>query len=99
MKKGLKIALAALLGFFVTLYVVLQLVLGSATVKEKIHSAAAAFVEGDLEWADLNVSLIKTFPRIGVSIDSLSVTYPHERFSSHDGKLRKAVLLKAGRGP
>lgn len=99
MKKGLKIALAALLGFFVTLYVVLQLMLGSAAVKEKIHSAAAAFVEGDLEWADLNVSLIKTFPRIGVSIDSLSVTYPHERFSSHDGKLRKAVLLQAGRGP
>lgn len=98
MKKGHKIALAALLGFFVTLYVVLQLVLGSASVKEKIHGAAAAFVDGELEWADLNVSLLKTFPRIGVSIDSLSVTYPHERFSSHDGKLRKAVLLQAGRG-
>lgn len=60
--------------------VALQIVLNSRAVHEKIDSLASSLVDGNLSYKDFHFS---TFPGIRLTVDSLSLTYPHERFASY----------------
>lgn len=76
----------------------LQVLLHSRVVDNLIDKCAAEYIDGDLNYSKLDISLFKSFPKIRVTIDTLSLTYPHDRFARYDGKGPRDVRLDAGRG-
>ena len=77
MKKGLKIALISILGFCAVLFAALHIVLNSKVTRNAIDKLAAGYVDGRLDYSRLRISLL---PALRLSLDSLSLTYPHGRF-------------------
>lgn len=76
----------------------LQVLLHSRVVTNLVDRYASEYVDGDLGYSRLDISLFKSFPNIRVTIDSLSLTYPHDRFARYDGKGLRDARLDAGRG-
>lgn len=82
MKKGLRIALFSVLGFLVLLFTGLQIALNSKLVTGALDKFAEENIDGTLRYSRLRVSLLGSFPGVRLTLDSLSVTYPTERFAS-----------------
>lgn len=96
-KKTLKV-LSIAFAVVAVLSVVLQVALNSHYVRSVVDGAVRESMDAELEYSDLRFSFIRSFPRIRVSMDEVSVTYSHDRFSSFDSKGVKSRLLSAGRG-
>jgi len=88
----LLIVCAAILGFAVAL----QIFFESPAVEKITDKYAAEYIDGDLSFSDIRVSVLGAFPKLRVRVDSLSLTYPHERFPD-DAPLGDSLCL-AGRG-
>lgn len=76
----------------------LEVLLHSRVVTNLIDKYATEYIDGDLNYSKLDISLFKSFPKIRVTIDTLSLTYPHDRFAGYDGKGPQDARLDAGRG-
>ncbi len=88
MKKGLKIALitlVGLVGLMVAVFVGLQLALNSKLATDAVDNLAKEYVDGTLGYSRLRVRLLRRFPRVSISIEGVSLTYPHTRFTSFEG--------------
>ena len=99
MKKALRISgivLASLLGLVLLVLIALPFVLNSRVVTKLVDKYAAEYIDGELEYSRLRVSLYRHFPRVGVTLEDVAVTYPHERFEQYD--TLGSPLLEAGRG-
>lgn len=95
--RGLK-ALLIVLGTIVGLFLVLQIVLNSRIVDKLVDKYAAEYIDGTLEYSDVKVSLLRNFPSVRLNIDSLSLTYPHDRFAAWDSLGVQSRMREAGRG-
>ena len=93
--KILKIVLLTALGLIVAVAVAVPIVLNSRIATNFIDKLAAQYVDGNLSYSGIKIGV---FPKISVKIDSLLLTYPHDRFSEFDLPDSKAALLQAGRG-
>lgn len=98
MPKWLKITILAILGFIAVLMTALQICLNSRMVTGAIDDFDAAHIDGTLSYKDLRVSVFGSFPRIRVTIDSVSVTYPHDKFAEYDSSSHFGIIEDAGRG-
>lgn len=99
MRKGLRIALFSVLGFVVLLVVALQIALNSRLVAGAVDKFAGENIEGTLRYSRLRVSLLGGFPRVRLTLDSLSVTYPADRYSSfYKGGFLSGRFAERGRG-
>jgi len=92
------IVLLSLIAFVVLLLAGLQLFVNSEAGAGVIRSLASKYVDAELSWSSQKLSFIRKFPTVELSIDSLSVTYPHDRFASFDDSPVRSFLLKSGRG-
>jgi len=97
MKKAGKV-IAIVCGVLVVLVFALQMVVNMPFVSRKVNEIAAKSIDGNLSYSNLHISLIKEFPKIRASVDSLSLTYPHDRFARYDRGYVRNRLLNAGRG-
>ena len=101
MKKALRISgivVAALLGLVLIVLAALPLVLNSRAVTKIVDRLAAQYIDGDLEYGRLHVSLYRHFPQVEIRLEDVALTYPHERFSPFDTLPAPSRLLDAGRG-
>ncbi len=74
MRKGLKIARTSLVTIIVTVVVGVQFVLNSSIATSFIHKTTAGLFDGaELKFASHDVSIWKHFPKVRVSIDSISI--------------------------
>lgn len=71
---------AIVCGAVVFLVIALQIVLNMPFVSSIIGGYAGEFIDGELAYSRLDVSLLRNFPKLKVTVDSLSLTYPHKRF-------------------
>lgn len=97
MKKFWKIA-AIVCGAVLFVVIALQTVLNRPFVSRTIDKYAAEYIDGELHYSGLRFSTFKCFPKLKVSVDSLSITYPHNRYSAYDKSSVRSRLLAAGRG-
>jgi len=95
---GFKITLGVLVGLLVASAAALEFFPSSRKARELIQRIASGYIDGKLDYSALDVSLLKEFPLLRVTIDSLSVSYPHERFAMMDGGAGRYPLLDEGRG-
>lgn len=94
---GLKV-LGIIAGVVAVVVIALQIALNSRLVPKLVDKFASEKIEGKLEWSNLHFSLIRNFPVIRVDLDSLLITYPHDRYASFDSSRVRNRLLDAGRG-
>lgn len=99
MKKGLKIALISVLGLLVLLFAGLQIALNSKLVTRAVDKFAEENIDGTLRYSRLRVSLLGAFPGVRLTLDSLSLTYPPDRYSSYyGGSFLSGRFAERGRG-
>ena len=91
-------AAGAILGAVILLMAGVQIFLNSRAADRLIAKITGGIIDADLEYSSLQVSPWKRFPKVSLSIDSLSITYPHERFSRFDSLGIVNPLPAAGRG-
>lgn len=98
-KRGRKIALkiaASLAGIWVGLLLILQLTLSPAILTDMVGKFANSYLDADLEFESIGVSMFRNFPDIRLKMDNCAVTYAHERFNGVvDPDIR---LQQMGRG-
>ena len=90
-------ALLIVAGVVVLLFLAVQLVLNSRIVDRLVDKYAAEYVDGKLDYSRIRVSLIRSFPSVSLSIDSLSLTYPHDRFAAWDTLGVQTRMRRMGR--
>ena len=91
--------LLIVLGAVILLLGVVSAVLNSGIARKVIDNLASENLDGTLDYSRLRVRLFSSFPNIAVELDSVSLTYPHERYAAYDGLGAPSRMLGAGRGP
>ncbi|MBQ9184317.1 MAG: hypothetical protein IJ151_00405 [Bacteroidales bacterium] len=103
LRKILKIAkvLGIIIGvLWVIVLVVLQLVLTEKFLRSAADKYLPEVIDGaDVTFSHIKASAIKSFPNLRVEIDSLCITYPHDRWAAYDSLPGvRSPLAQAGRG-
>ncbi len=94
---GLWVALG-LVALVVLLIIGVQSAVNTRFAKDKLNSALASSIDGEIDYSRIDFSLLKSFPLFRVTIDTLSLTYGHDRFAEWDSAGTVDPLLAAGRG-
>ena len=100
MSKWIKIpliAVASVLVFFFLLVATVQLLLSEKTLTKLVNRYAVEFVDANVSFGRVKLSLVEHFPRISLHLEEVSVTYPHDRFAADDS-LAVAMSRMAGAG-
>lgn len=79
--KIIKIVLISVIALWAVALVVIQVALTPSVLRSAVNGLAAEYVDGDVDFTDIRVSVFRNFPYLNVSLDSLSVTYPSDRFA------------------
>lgn len=101
MGKPLRILLKVLVVIAVVILALpaaLELMLNSKFVASKVTEIAQENIDADLGFSKLDISFVRNFPRVRVTADSVSLTYPHDRFSGYDLSSTGSPFESAGRG-
>lgn len=77
----LKIA-AWVAGIFAVLILTIQLVLSSSILTGLINKYGDRFIDGDISFGKAQVSLLRRFPKVTMTLEDFSITYPAERYDS-----------------
>ena len=85
-----------IVGICIVLMATVQIVLSPSVLTGIVDRFAGQYVDGKLEFSKVSVSVIRSFPFLNVTLDSLSVTYPSGRFESLENGDSRAKLLRAG---
>ncbi len=93
-KRLLKI-LAWVVGIFAAIIIIVQIVLSPAVLTRIVNNMAEDYIDGDLKFGKASVSMFRHFPNVSVSLDSVTLTYPTERYAAYE---TGAHMLKAGKG-
>lgn len=94
---GLWVALG-LVALVVLLIIGVQSAVNTRFAKDKLNSVLATSIDGEIDYSRIDISLFRSFPLFRVTIDTLSLTYGHDRFSKWDSTGTADPLLAAGRG-
>lgn len=82
MKRTILKITAWVAGIWLGLMVVIQLVLSSSILTGLINKYGDQFIDGDINFGKAQVSLFRRFPKVTMTLEDFSITYPAERFDS-----------------
>ena len=97
LKKILKAA-AWFAGIWLVLLLILQAALSPAVLSKVIDRFAPEYIDGDLTFSSVKVSMFRHFPNVGIRIEDGALTYPADRFDSLEAKGAQGRLLYQGCG-
>lgn len=87
-----------IIGTFLGLLIVVQLVLSPSVFTKIVNKAADKYVNGEVNFGKASVNVFRHFPAISVKIEDFSISYPTERYDSLSALGMQGHLLNAGRG-
>lgn len=82
-KKALKYTLIGFFSLWAVVLILIQIILTPKFIGNIVDKYAAEFVDGELSFDKIDISIFRNFPNLNVTIDSLSVSYPNDRFGAH----------------
>ena len=82
--RGIKIALGILLGLWLLVIGIIQLVLTDKFLTKAANKIAAEYVDGELTIGRISASVFRNFPNLNIEIDDITLVYPHEKFAAWD---------------
>ncbi len=92
MKKAPKIllwCLGSVAGLLALVILVLQIVFATNVSTRLVNKYSDRFIDGNLSFGKVDLSLFKHFPNLTVSLEDCSLTYPHERFDAFEDGSRR----------
>ena len=87
-----------IIGIWAVLLVVLQLTLSEKVLTKLVNKYAAEYIDGDISFGGAKVSMFKKFPRVCISLDDFSITYPADRFDEQEKMGVQGYLMNKGCG-
>ncbi|MGM9735203.1 MAG: hypothetical protein ACI3ZL_02205, partial [Candidatus Cryptobacteroides sp.] len=87
-----------IIGIWAALLVVLQIVLSSSLTTKIVNRYAGRFVDGDISFGKVSVSMFRHFPSVGLTLEDFSITYPAGRFDVSEQAGVQGHLLWKGCG-
>ena len=100
-RKWWKIVLKAILwfvGIWAALLVILQVTLSERVLTKIVNRYAAEYIDGDISFGSASVSMFKRFPRVFLTLEDFSVTYPSDRFEAQEKMGAQGHLMYKGCG-
>ena len=85
-------------GVWLTIMIIAQIVLSSSVLTGLINKYADEFIEGDITFGKAQVSLFRRFPKVSMTLEDLSITYPSERYDSLERAGIQGHMLYQGCG-
>ena len=81
MKRIIKILLW-IIGIWIGIMIAAQIVLSTSVLTNIVNKVAAEYVDGSISFGKASVSLFRRFPKVSMTLEDFSITYPAERFDS-----------------
>lgn len=97
MKIGLKIILW-IMGIWLALLIILQIVLTTPVLTKIVNSFAAEYIDGDVRFGKVSISMFSKFPRAELTFEDFSITYPSERYENIKNEGAQGYLMNEGCG-
>ena len=69
-------------GIWLSVTAILQAVLSSSLITDTVNRIAPEYIDGELSFNRIDISLFKRFPKVSMTLEDFSITYPAERFDS-----------------
>ena len=91
----LKIA-AWVAGVWLAIMVIAQIVLSSSILTGLINKYADQFIDADVTFGKAQVSLFRRFPKVSMTLEDFSLTYPSERYDSLERAGVQGHMLYSG---
>lgn len=91
-------------GIWVALLIIIQIALSPAVLTKIANNVASEYIDGDVSFGKVRLSVFRSFPYLNIGFSDVSVTYPADRFPeeqddfySRQGKGEKADTLASFR--
>lgn len=97
-RKAIFWAVGIAVGIAVIVMAALRIALKPSNIQKLISKFAPEYIDADVVMGNIEVSLLKHFPHLYVSIEDFALTYPHERYARFDNVGARGFLRKFGRG-
>ena len=98
MKKFLKWLLITVAALLALVILAVSIALSPRVLTRIVNRVASEFVDGTASVGRARITLLRTFPEVSVELDSILVTYPHDKFAAYDTVGIWSALLDEGRG-
>lgn len=85
-------------GIWAAILIIIQIVLSPAFLTKVLNGLADGYIDGKLEFGRVSASVFRHFPNVSVTLDSVSLTYPGDRFAQYDSTGVKSRLFRMGKG-
>lgn len=98
-RKKLRTAWKVLLwvaGIWAVLLVAVQVALSPAVLTRLANNMAAEYVDADVDFGEVRLSVFRSFPYLNIGFSDFSLTYPSDRYAGEDNRYH---LMRQGRGP
>lgn len=85
-------------GGWIFVLILLELILRSSAVTGMINRTASEYIDGELTFGKVEVSLFRHFPSATMSLHEFSITYPADRFDEDEKNGAQGPLFRSGHG-
>ncbi len=92
--KTLKKTLFWIIGIWGILLIILQISLSPSILNKVADNFTKEYIDGNVKFGKVSISVLKNFPNLRISFDSVSVTYPSDRYAAFE----KDLAYIPGRG-
>ena len=86
------------IGIWAILLITLQVTLSEKVLTKLANKYATEYIDGDISFGKASVSMFKRFPRVFLSLDDFSITYPADRFDAQEKMGAQGHLVRHGCG-
>ena len=91
-------SLLGILGVWIGLLLILEIALSPAVTSKVVKKVAAEYVDGNLDFSKVRISMFKRFPSFFVEIDDFCLTYPADRFDEAEKEGARSWMMRQGCG-
>ena len=86
------------IGIWAFILVALQFALSEKVLTKLANKYATEYIDGDISFGSASVSMFKRFPRVFLTLEDFSITYPADRFDEQEQMGAQSHLVRKGCG-
>ena len=87
-----------MVGIWAALLIVLEVILTQSVLTGLVNKYATEYIDGDLRFGRISVSMFRRFPNVALTLEDFSITYPADRFDLKEQEGAQSHLIYKGCG-
>ncbi|MCQ2184017.1 MAG: hypothetical protein MJY62_01225 [Bacteroidales bacterium] len=96
--KWIKAILLSFAGIVVLAIVAVSIILSQKNATALVNKYSDEFLDASLEFSNVDVSILRKFPSISITLSDASLTYPSSRFAKFDSMYSGQRMMRMGKG-